>query len=247
MKNLVVANWKMNPVTKEEARELAGRIELAVTAVSREKVEVVICPPHPFLATLQHLLHFVRLGAQNMAAETKGPYTGEVAAGQILSLGGRYVILGHSERRALGEDDKLIARKFALAIVSGLHPILCVGAGTRAGQSMSAISKVVKGQLGAALRTAKAGKADFTVVYEPVWAISRGLGTGEAVSPAHAAGVVTGLRKLAPRSRFIYGGSVDAKNAAGFAGQRALQGALVGGASLDSAEFLQIVKAFSKG
>src|SRR3990167_7002631 len=88
MKNLVVANWKMKQVTKEEGREPAGRIELAVTAVSREKVEVVICPPHPFLATLQHLLHFVRLGGQNMAAETKGPYTGEVAAGQILRLGG---------------------------------------------------------------------------------------------------------------------------------------------------------------
>src|SRR3989338_4742423 len=247
MKNLVVANWKMNPATKEEARELAGRIELGVTAVGRERVETVICPPHPFLATLQHLLHFVRLGAQNMAAEEKGPYTGEVAAAQILSLGGQYVILGHSERRALGEDDKLIGRKFALAIASGLHPILCVGAGTKAGQSQTAISKIVRGQLAVALTAGKGKRGDFTVAYEPVWAISRGLGTGRAVSPVHAAGVVTELRKLAPRSRFIYGGSVDAKNVAGFAAQGALQGALVGGASLDSAEFLQIVKAFSKG
>jgi len=243
MKKLVVANWKMNPATKEEARELAGKIELAITAVRRGEVDTVICPPHPFLGVLQHLLHFTHLGAQNIAEELKGPFTGEVSALQVRSFGGEYAIIGHSERRALGEGDETISNKVATAVRSGLHPIICVGAGTKRGQSEAAVAKVVAKQLRAALRSA--GKAQVTVAYEPVWAISRGFGTGKAVTASHAAKIIGQLRRFAPWARFIYGGSVDGKNAPAFAKETLIQGALVGGASLIPEEFLKIVKSFS--
>lgn len=245
LKNLVVANWKLNPQIPEEAGHLVHQIELGLIKINRNRVETVISPPFVFLPALQHIVHFARLGVQNISAEERGPFTGEISATQVLQFRTAYVILGHSERRALGESDKLINRKILSALKYKLEPILCVGWGTKKSFSLNAIKKVIAGQLRQDLAGMNIKKLKITVAYEPVWAISRGLGTGVPVSPRHAAEIIEFIHSRLPRSRLIYGGSVTAANVKGFAAQKNIKGALVGGASLDAREFLGIVEAFS--
>ena len=244
--NLVVANWKMNPGTIEEARVLASRVESGLLAVDRSRVETVLCPPFVFMPAIRHSMHFAALGAQNVAAEKDGAFTGEVSADQLAAAGVKYVIIGHSERRSgHGEDDETISKKVQQAIRSKIFPILCVGFGVKKGAALMVVKSAIKRQITAGLSEVSLGKADLAVAYEPVWAISHGLGTGRAVKPQHAAEVMTFIRGILPRARLLYGGSVDRANAASFAAEPVISGALVGGASLDAAEFLQIIKAFS--
>ena len=239
--NLVVGNWKMNPGTAEEARAIASKIERGLLAVAREKVETVICPPHVFLPALRHSLHFARLGSQDVSAAEKdiGAFTGEVSAAMLKGLGIAYSIIGHSERRAMGEDDGIVNSKIHQALKHGIAPILCVGFGAKKGAASATVKRIVKGQIQKGLKGAM-GEKGTVVAYEPVWAI----GSGKPATPEHAAEVLEFIGKILPKARLLYGGSMDGNNAPAFAATGIVHGGLVGGASLKPEDFINIVKAF---
>lgn len=247
-KRLIVGNWKMHG-TREGARGLAGAV---VQGVARDAgAEVVLCPPYVHLAEVAAVLHGtgVGLGAQDVCeVAAAGAYTGEISAGMLRDCGCQYVIVGHSERRTLyKEDDALVVRKFAAAQTAGLIPILCVGE-SPAERELGDTEAVVLRQLEAVI--AGSGIAAFSravVAYEPVWAI----GTGKTATPAQAQEVHVLIRariarddaKIAADLRVIYGGSVNASNAAALFHMPDIDGALVGGASLEAREFLAICRA----
>lgn len=244
MKRLIIANWKMNPQTLDEARRIASQIEHGFLGIDRSKVEAAICSPFVFLPMIKHAVHFIRLGAQDLAAFDGGPYTGEVSANQLLEFGTNLVIVGHSERRALGEGDSLVNGKMRIALEHKLEPILCVGFGTTKNMKDADVKKIIGAQLKKGLRHVNLKKARLAITYEPVWAISRGLGTGKAVAPSHAAAIIKFIKTRVPKARVLYGGSIDSKNSAGFASEGVIDGGLVGGASLHREEFLSIIKDF---
>lgn len=244
MNRLVAANWKMNPETLEEARRLSARVEHGSIG-SHHAVEIAICPPNIFLIPLKHTVHQVRLGAQNVSAEDKGPHTGEVSAGQLKHLGVKYVIIGHSERRALGEDDNFIHEKLKRAHTHKLHPILCVGYGTTSRTTLTEEKRIISAQLRSALKGLEFPAHTLTIAYEPAWTISKGPGTAKPIAPSRAAEVIEYIKDKHPPARVIYGASITAKNAPELAAFPVIEGGLVGGASLNYLEFLTIIKAFS--
>lgn len=231
-----------------ENQALLGQLRAALPA--RPDVSYAVCVPAPYLAQTQHALadSAIAWGAQNMSEHTKGAYTGEVSATMLQDFGCRYVIVGHSERRALfGDTDRIVATKFMLAIQSGLTPILCVGE-TLAERESGAAEPVIARQLNAVLEMAgMAGMARAVIAYEPIWAI----GTGKTASPQQAQTVHAFIRqKLATQDADIasqlviqYGGSVKAANAAELFSQPDIDGGLIGGASLVADEFIAICKA----
>ena len=225
-------------------------VEAILAAANLESVDCVICPPFVYLAEIARLLRdtTVKLGAQTLCAEASGAYTGEVSAAMLKDVGCRYVIVGHSERRSLfGEDDALVARKFAAAQSRSLLPILCVGeqlAEREAGCSYEVVGR----QLEAVVALTGIGSfAHAVVAYEPVWAI----GTGRTASPQQAQEVHAFIRqrlalrdaKIAADLQILYGGSVKAGNARELFAQSDVDGGLIGGASLKAEEFLSIVAA----
>jgi triosephosphate isomerase len=248
---LVAANWKMYK-TRGEA---AAFLEAALGDLARvEGVEVVICPPFTALETVGRLLAGspVRLGAQNVHWERQGAFTGEISPGMLVDLQCTYVIVGHSERRQLfGESDERVRRKVRAAFDAGLVPILCVGETIeerQAGQTEARVtSQVAEGT--ADLQAEEVAR--LVIAYEPVWAI----GTGHAATGEEANRVIGLIRgylhrrfgAAAEATRIQYGGSVRATNAAQFLQQPEVDGALVGGASLDPAEFVGIVRAARRG
>lgn len=213
-------------------------------------VECAVCVPYPYLAQAQQELAKTEVswGAQNLSEQVSGAFTGEVSAAMLKDFGCRYVIVGHSERRALyAEDDGLVAKKFKQALAGGLVPILCVGE-TLVQRESGQTAEVVAAQLDAVLDAAGVEVfAGAVVAYEPVWAI----GTGLTASPAQAQAVHEGIRaRLAVRNaevaagvRVLYGGSVKAGNAAELFAKPDIDGALVGGASLVAEEFVAICRA----
>ncbi|MBI4050230.1 MAG: triose-phosphate isomerase [Candidatus Doudnabacteria bacterium] len=233
--NIVIGNWKMNPATVAEAKKLAASVENGLMGVDKGRVRVVICPPFVFLPALKHSLHFAALGAQDVAHEEEGAFTGEVSAAQLKEFGVKYVIIGHSERRALGESNELIAKKLNIAFVHKLNIILCVGFGAHKGASAEEVRAILQKQLAAIPQG-----VELIVAYEPVWAI----GTGQPAAAAHAREMLQFIESVVPGAQPIYGGSVDRHNAREFAGV-GVSGALVGGASLKSDDFLEIIKAFA--
>lgn len=246
-KTLIIANWKLNPDSVKRALLLAQRTEQAAAAA--KKVEIAIAPPFPFLAVINKVLRKSKLGAQTVSWANKGPYTGEVSGLQLKSMGVKYVILGHSERRSFfAETDELVNKKLLAALNSGLMPVLCVGEKERNGNEIPAI---VGEQLKKALAGVKPSRLkNLVVAYEPIWAISTNAGA-RADSPANAFRASVYLRRLlaslysrrlAEEVRIIYGGSVNAQNISGFLKEGIKQGALVGGASLNAPEFSQIIK-----
>ena len=245
---LVAANWKMHK-TITEAIAFTDEFKPLVRAVS--EAEVVICPPLMALDALRAALDgtVVQLGAQNMYWETAGAYTGEISPVMLQGLC-RFVIIGHSERRAyFGESDETVNRKLAACITHGLAPILCVGESLEqreAGETHSFVS----GQIEAALQGFKEDQlTNLVIAYEPIWAI----GTGKAATPEDATRVINKtIRKaltalyrpvIAEQVRILYGGSVKPDNAASFFTVDGIDGALVGGASLEAGSFASIVKA----
>jgi len=244
---LVAGNWKMNG-----SRETATQLVDAITGGLETAPEtgVLLCPPFVYLADAARLIKSspVLLGAQNMSAEENGAYTGEVSGAMLRDFDCRYVIVGHSERRSLyGETDPIVARKFMAAQRVGLTPILCVGE-TLAQREAGETHAIVGSQLKAVLEAA--GVAAFgqaVVAYEPVWAI----GTGRTATPGQAQDVHAFIRstvgaedaKITDSLQLLYGGSVKASNAAELFRMPDIDGGLVGGASLDAAEFLAICKA----
>lgn len=245
---LIAGNWKMN-AGGADGCVLAANVARAT--VHFGAVDVLVAPPFTALAAVAHELTIapreVFLAAQNMHFEASGAFTGEVSAGMLKESGVTWVILGHSERRhLLGETDTMVAKKVITAMREGLRPIVCVGETLEereAGQTMEVVQKQVL-----AFRGALAENPGFGVIaYEPVWAI----GTGKVARAEDAQEVHALIRKLlaaaedelAATTRILYGGSVKADNAAGLLGQPDIDGALVGGASLDAAGFAKIAEA----
>ena len=245
---VIAGNWKMN-TTLGEARELVAGMVGVLDAV--EGIEKVVCPPFLSLAMVAEMLKgsSVRLGAQNMHDETKGAYTGEISPAMLVELC-RYVILGHSERRQLlGEADAFINRKVQAALEVGLIPALCVGEGLE-DREQGRADEVVEAQLRGCLVDVDAG-GELVVAYEPVWAI----GTGRAATPDVAQATMAQIRAVlssihgrqaAEKIPLLYGGSVNPDNVADFVRQPDVNGALVGGASLDAESFVAIARAVAE-
>jgi triosephosphate isomerase len=243
----VAANWKMNKTVEETEAFLA---DFLARAPAGSGVEVVVCPPFPSLKVAVELCvqSTVRVAAQNMHENQSGAYTGEVSAPMLLELGVDAVILGHSERRALFcETDDVLARKLPAALAAGLEPILCVGE-TEGQRDAGETERVLSEQIAAGLAEVDPAELGRVVVaYEPVWAI----GTGRTATPEQAQDAIRYIRDLvrgrdessAEQIRILYGGSVKPDNAAELMEQPDIDGALVGGASLDPAGFAAIVEA----
>jgi len=243
---LVAGNWKMHPSDRQAAVALA---EAVAKATSGARAEVVVCPPAIWLLEVAAALHgtSVAVGAQTMHAEESGAFTGEISPLMLAGVAG-YVILGHSERRRYaGETDEAVAAKVASAVAHRLVPIAAIGERFEE-RSQGATEQVIERQLRAAIsRLDRLAGSGLVVAYEPVWAI----GTGDAASAADAqaaAGLIRGLlREADPEAadtvRILYGGSVAPGMAEGYFSQPDLDGALVGGASLDPAGFAAIVRA----
>lgn len=242
-KLLVAGNWKMHG-SRAEVAELLGHLKLGIA--NEQTAEMAVFPPFVFLEQTQKILTGgpIQWGAQNVAAEPKGAFTGEVSAAMLLEFGCRYVLVGHSERRSLyGETDEIVAKKFVLAKQTGLLPVLCVGE-TLAEREEGRTEQVVKRQLNAVLSQGVELFHDAVLAYEPVWAI----GTGLTASPEQAQAVHAVLRQqvaenapdIARKIRILYGGSVKAANAQALFSMPDIDGGLVGGASLDVQEFLKI-------
>jgi triosephosphate isomerase (TIM) len=248
---LAAGNWKMH-LTIAPALQLVAEVKVALQGVSG--VEVVFCPPATALWAVGQALAGTPwfLGGQTMHWESKGAYTGEVSAAMLADVGCRYVILGHSERRELfGETDEAVGRKVRAALEHGLIPIVCVGE-RLAEREAGGTDAVITRQVSAAVSGIAAEHVRRLVVaYEPVWAI----GTGHTATGAEAnrvAGVIRStLAKVgdaggASAVRILYGGSVKPDNTREFVDQTDIDGALVGGASLDAAAFAAIVRAAAK-
>ena len=243
----LAANWKMNKTVQETEAFLA---ELLLKAPGPSGPEVVVCPPFTALKTAAELCaqSTVRVAGQNMHEEESGAYTGEVSAPMLVEVGASAVVLGHSERRQLfGETDEALARKVPAAIAAGLEPILCVGE-TESERDAGETEAVLTRQVGADLEAVdSADLARVVVAYEPIWAI----GTGRTATPEQAQDAIRFIRDLvrrrsgeaAERIRILYGGSVKPDNAGELIAQPDVDGALVGGASLDPGDFAAIVAA----
>ncbi len=246
-RSIVAGNWKMN-TTLESAAELAAGV--AAGAGSVGNVELILCPPFVSLSAVRNAVAGsgvgVGVGAQNMHHEGSGAFTGEVSAEMLTGLC-QYVILGHSERRQLfGETDETVNLKVRAALLAGLRPILCVGETLEQREAGDA-ADVVEGQVLAGLADVD-DITDVVVAYEPVWAI----GTGRAATPEIAqeimgVAILDALRDLfgdaAENVPLLYGGSVNAGNAGAFAAQPNIHGGLVGGASLQADQFLEVAAA----
>ena len=241
---IVAGNWKMNK-TPAEARVLIAGIRSILDGTNCP-VEVVVCPPLVDLTVAAEALKgsFIGLGAQNMHAAASGAYTGEVSAQMLVETGVKYVILGHSERRALfGETDAQVNAKTKAALAAGLVPIVCVGE-TLEERESNRTDAVVTAQVMGSLADLGADLARCVVAYEPVWAI----GTGRTASPDDAQAMHAAIRgslsaAFRDKVRILYGGSVKADNAAALLGRPDVDGALVGGASLKTESFLPIIRA----
>jgi len=250
-RSLVAGNWKMHGSQEMVAQLLQGLT--SGIGVGLEGVDVVVCPPSPYLQLSQSLLQrsAVVLGAQNVHDQPGGAFTGEVAVSMLIDFGVQFVITGHSERRQLfGETDEMVARKFAAIHEQGLTPVLCVGE-TLAQREEGAAEAVVAAQLDAVFEhNGIAVMKDAVIAYEPVWAI----GTGKTASPAQAQQMHSFIREqlarrdaeVAGQTRILYGGSVNADNARELFAQADIDGGLVGGASLKVDEFITICKSVSE-
>jgi triosephosphate isomerase len=243
---LLAANWKMHKTVEETERFLAEFLP----KVPEDGAEVVICPPYLALKTaVEHCAQSrTRIAAQNMHEEDSGAFTGEVSAPMLVELGVDGVILGHSERRQhFGETDDALARKVPAALAAGLEPILCVGE-RETERDSEKTEDVLRRQVDRDLADVDDGRlAEVVIAYEPIWAI----GTGRTATPEQAQEAIEYIRgRIAERStdaaeaiRILYGGSVKPDNAAELMDQADVDGALVGGASLEPGDFAAIVEA----
>lgn len=246
-KPLIAGNWKMHK-TCSESEELIQELRRELDGYS--EVDVVICPPFTALAGASELLEGsrIKLGAQNVSWGSEGAFTGEISTSMLLDCGCEYVIIGHSERRHLfHESDDMISQKIRQVINTPLIPILCIGE-TLKERERRRVEDVVLGQLEQAVAKLTAEEISRIIIaYEPVWAI----GTGRTATPETAEEVHQMIRNwlsevhsdtLAENSRILYGGSVKPDNVGELMAQKDIDGALVGGASLQSDTFAQIVK-----
>jgi triosephosphate isomerase len=244
-KKLIVGNWKMNgSLAANEALVQALRAGWPAAA----DCDVAVAVPSPYLAQVQSLVDAsgIALAAQDVSQHDAGAYTGEVSAPMLRDFGVRYVLVGHSERRQLnGEGDAAVAEKAQRALAAGITPIVCVGE-TLAEREAGQTEAVVRRQLAAVVHRNGRCISEVVVAYEPIWAI----GTGHTATPAQAQQVHAALRAQlaaasahAPAMRLLYGGSMNASNAAQLLAEPDIDGGLVGGASLKAPDFLSIIAA----
>jgi triosephosphate isomerase (TIM) len=244
---LIAGNWKMNGSSAANVELVAGIVAGVPTGSG---FSLLVCPPFPYLASVveQTKGSPVKVGAQTVSEHEKGAFTGEVASGMLSDVGCDYVIVGHSERRALyGETSEQVAAKFQAAQVAGITPILCVGE-TLEEREAGTTESVIDEQLGAVMDAAGVGAfAAAVIAYEPVWAI----GTGMTATPEQAQDVHRHIRaqlaaqdgSIAANVQILYGGSMKGENAAGLLAQPDIDGGLIGGASLKADDFLAIAQA----
>jgi triosephosphate isomerase (TIM) len=248
---LMAGNWKMN-LNHLEAIALVQKLAFSLNEQQLTDVETVVLPPFTALRSVQTLVDGEKLligyGAQDLSPFQAGAYTGDISGPMLAKLGCQYVVVGHSERRTYHhEDDALVNAKVAAALANGLRPILCVGEGLEVREELRHVPHCCD-QLDAALRGLTAEQVESVVIaYEPVWAI----GTGKTATPEDAQEVCGAVRQrlgetfgpaVAERVRILYGGSVKAANIAGIMVQPDVDGALVGGASIDADDFAQICR-----
>lgn len=256
-KLLIIANWKMNPPSTAKALSLTHKIEKGIPKTTN--AEVVIAPPFPFLLPVASALKKSKLGAQNMFWEKEGARTGEISNMMLKNIHVSYCIIGHSERRALGETDEQINKKIKAALMSRIIPVLAIGEKKRIPES--SMRRVLETQLKKDLGgISKIAFKNGVIAYEPVWAI----GTGLSATPEHARKALHMIQEILiklwktpkeslrdptgqaknVRTRILYGGSVNAKNAGPFVSKKGggMDGMLVGGASLNAKEFTGVIK-----
>lgn len=244
MKKLIVGNWKMNGSLASNQLLVQAMVDGLQGA--EPVADMALCAPAPYFAQLQSLLtgSAIAWGSQDVSAHEQGAFTGEVSVAMLKDFACRYAIVGHSERRQYhGETDAAVAAKAQRALAGGVTPIVCVGE-TLAEREGGQTEAVVKRQLAAVIHAVTHCTSEIVVAYEPVWAI----GTGKTASPEQAQAVHAVLRlQLAAATRhpervhILYGGSMNAANAASLLAQQDIDGGLIGGASLKAADFLQIV------
>jgi len=242
---LIVGNWKMNGLSAVNADLLGALLHPSPT---RDRVDMAVCVPTPYLAQAQQICQGSDLawGAQDVSAHDPGAYTGEVSAVMLQDFKARYVLVGHSERRQYhGETSSVVAAKAQRALAKGITPIVCVGE-TLQEREAGQTEDVVKRQLAAVIQQVGHCVSELVVAYEPVWAI----GTGRTASPEQAQAVHALLRTQlsaatanAQSIHLLYGGSMNASNASSLLAQSDIDGGLVGGASLKPHDFLAIVAA----
>jgi triosephosphate isomerase len=248
---LMAGNWKMN-LNHLEAIALTQKLAFSLTEKQLSDVEVVVLPPFVDIRSVQTLIDGDKLllgyGAQDLSPYPSGAYTGDISGPMLAKLGCQYVVVGHSERRAHHhEDDALVNAKVKAALTNGIAPILCVGEGLQVREAGNHVTHTV-GQLDGALAGLKADQVENVVIaYEPVWAI----GTGKTATPQDAQEVIGAIRgriaeaypgPTAAQIRILYGGSVKSSNVADIMAEPDVDGALVGGASLDAEEFTKICR-----
>ncbi|MFD2599747.1 triose-phosphate isomerase [Sphingobacterium corticis] len=252
-KNIVAGNWKMNLTYEQGVSLFSEIVNMAKDEVVGEQ-EVVVCSPAIHLSSIAKLssgVKNVHIGAQNIHEAEAGAFTGEISGAQVKSVGAEYVILGHSERRAIfKETDALLAEKTNAALKNGLAPIFCIGE-TKEERESGRFFDVIKTQLeGGLFHLSESEFKRVVLAYEPVWAI----GTGLTASPEQAQEVHAFIRKtvaekygeqVADDTTILYGGSCNPSNAQNLFSQEDIDGGLIGGASLKSRDFLDIVKVFN--
>ncbi len=238
-KRIIIGNWKMNPVTEREAVKLAK---------ASDKIGVVLCVPFIFLSAVKKVLKKAKLGAQNCFYEENGAYTGEVSAGMLYNMGARYVILGHSERRALGESNGDINKKIKASLPAGLVPILCVGEKER--DENHEYLNFIKTQLEECLQgVVKNSVSKIIIAYEPVWALSSTVNRHDFI-PSEFLEIKIFIKKIlsdmfgvkTKLPAIIYGGSVHPDNTLAFIRDGQADGLLPGRDSLDPKKFSEIIK-----
>jgi triosephosphate isomerase len=247
---MIVGNWKAYVATKQKAKTLFAT---AKRLAGRKGIEIVLAPPAPYLGLLAvGNRSKVAFGVQDVSDTTGGAATGETTAAMVAELGARYAIVGHSERRARGESDTIVATKAQHALAQGLTPILCIGERERDAEAH--YLALIRGQITSVLGALTAEERPRVVLaYEPVWAIGRT--AADAITPSDLAEMILYIRKILAEQipgdtsrtmRILYGGSAESGNARGLASGSGIDGFLVGHASADPKEFTALVKAVSQ-
>ncbi len=249
LERLVMGNWKMNGSLVANQALLTGlrnAVDAAGEGGQYAQCTIAVCPPTPYLAQVQQSLQgsVISWGAQDLSVQANGAYTGEVSAAMLNDFACRWVIVGHSERRAYhGETSDLVAQKAQTALAANITPVVCVGESLQERESEQTL-RIIEEQLAPVLALGQEQVAKMVIAYEPVWAI----GTGLTATPEQAQEVHAFIRGLlqnvgAPQVQILYGGSVKANNAASLFAMPDINGALVGGAALQAEEFLAIAAA----
>ena len=246
LKKIIIANWKMNPVSYKQAEKIFIANSKSISKI--KKTDVIICPPILYLEKLKRRSKKLGLGAQNIFYEESGAYTGEISADMLYDIGARYVILGHSERRATGETNEDVNKKIKSALFAGLRPIICIGEKKR--DENHIYLNFIKEQLEVAFKNIlKTSLPKIIIAYEPIWAIGK-----NAIREANSEEfreISIFIRKVLSdkfgakaiaKTKIIYGGSVHPKNVASFLQQGQTDGFLVGRDSLDPKKFEEIIK-----